>query len=92
MSDPNFQIISQEHLNMFLKRLEEIQRQVEALDPESYQFVDNTKFLQLMGISKRTAQSWRDQGLITYSQIGGKIYYTRDDIHDFLDKNRKDSF
>ncbi|MBD3638518.1 MAG: helix-turn-helix domain-containing protein [Crocinitomicaceae bacterium] len=51
-------------------------------------FLDNQEFLQLMYISKRTAQSWRDQGVIAYSQIGGKIYYRMSDILEMLDKHK----
>ncbi len=51
--------------------------------------VDNSQFMQLMGISAKTAQSWRDQGIISYSQINSKIYYRVSDIKELLDKNRK---
>jgi len=49
-------------------------------------FMDNPKFLELMGISQKTAQAWRDKGIIGYSQIGNKIYYRMTDIKDLLDK------
>ncbi|MBL4653433.1 MAG: helix-turn-helix domain-containing protein [Flavobacteriales bacterium] len=51
-------------------------------------FLDNQEFLQLMYISKRTAQNWRDQGIVSYSQIGGKIYYRLSDILEMLDKHK----
>lgn len=51
------------------------------------QFIDNTKFIDLMGISSKTAQVWRDKGIIGFSQIGNKIYYRTDDIRELLDKN-----
>lgn len=48
-------------------------------------FIDNPKFIQLMGISAKTAQTWRDKGIISYSQIGSKIYYRLSDIRKMLD-------
>lgn len=51
-------------------------------------FVDNQEFLQIMNVSKRTAQAWRDQKVITYSQVGNKIYYRMGDILKLLEKNR----
>ena len=42
------------------------------------------EFMDLMSISVRTAQLWRDQGLISYSQISGKIYYKLSDVHQFI--------
>lgn len=53
---------------------------------------DNATFLKLMGISKKTAQTWRDNGLITFSQISGKIYYRQKDILDMLERNAKPAF
>ena len=40
-----------------------------------------------MNISKRTAQTWRDEGLISYSQVGSKIYYRMSDVQKLLDSN-----
>jgi hypothetical protein len=36
-------------------------------NPNSDDFVDNADFIQLMKISKRTAQAWRDEGKIAFS-------------------------
>jgi len=55
-------------------------------------FIDNVEFIKIMRISKRTAQAWRDEGLISFSQIGGKIYYRMSDIQNMLDKNCKPAF
>lgn len=54
-------------------------------------FLDNQEFLQVMNISKRTAQDWRDKGVIPYSQIGAKIYYRFSDIEELLNKNYKNN-
>jgi hypothetical protein len=50
-------------------------------------FIDNARFMQLMGISVKTAQSWRDNRLVSFSQIGNKIYYRVSDIKQLLEKN-----
>ncbi|MBV5281060.1 MAG: helix-turn-helix domain-containing protein [Paludibacter sp.] len=50
-------------------------------------FVPNTKFMELMEISTRTAQVWRDEEKIGYSQIAGKIYYRKSDIEKLLNDN-----
>lgn len=55
-------------------------------------FVDNQDFLDLMKISKRTAQNWRDTGVINFSQIGSKIYYRMSDIESLLDNNYNKCF
>jgi hypothetical protein len=55
-------------------------------------FVDNQEFIQLMNISKRTAQAWRDDGIISFSQVGSKIYYRMGDIQKLLDSNYRSAF
>ncbi len=55
-------------------------------------FLDNQEFIQLMNISKRTAQAWRDDGIISFSQVGSKIYYRMSDIQKLLDSNSRNAF
>lgn len=50
-------------------------------------FFDNQEFCQLMNISKRTAQNWRDSGIVSYSQIGAKLYYSMSDIQQIININ-----
>jgi hypothetical protein len=50
-------------------------------------FFTNDEFMDLMNISVRTSQLGRDQGLISYFQISGKIYFRMSDIQRLLDEN-----
>lgn len=50
-------------------------------------FVDNQQFIQLLHISKRLAQTWRDSGIIEFIMVGNKIYYYIKDIKALLAKN-----
>ena len=56
------------------------------LEPD-YIFFDSQEFMQLMNISKRTAQQWRDNKIIRFSQVGNKIYYKLEDILKLLNDN-----
>lgn len=85
----------QESLKEISKKYDELMKRLDNLiqglnenrkhpdDP----FFSNDEFIDLMSISVRTAQLWRDQGLISYSQISGKIYYRMSDILKLLDDN-----
>ena len=73
-------------LDVLNKKLEEKQKKPQDT------FLDNQEFLQLMNISKRTAQTWRDEGIVSFSQIGSKIYYRMSDVQKLLDKNYKQAF
>jgi len=55
-------------------------------------YLDNQEFLLLMKISKRTAQTWRDEGKISFSQVGNKIYYKMTDVEELLEKHYNKAF
>jgi hypothetical protein len=46
----------------------------------------------LMKISKRTAQDWRDKGMITFSQVGNKFYCRMEDIELMVLNHQKKAF
>lgn len=50
-------------------------------------YIDNEDFLSMMKISKRTAQTWRDTGIIAYTHIRYKIYYLLSDVEALLQSN-----
>ena len=56
------------------------------LNPENI-FFDNQEMMQVMNVSKRTLQEWRNTGYIGYSQLGNKIYYSLTDIQKLLKDN-----
>jgi hypothetical protein len=85
-------ILSKEQFQDLNKRLDEITNRLSTKEVNPEQFVDNNDFLQLMKISKRTAQNWRDEGKIAFSQVGGKIYYRYGDIEELLKQHYNRAF
>lgn len=81
-------------LNQFLQEVEKMAEELkEARNSKNIDRVyTNDEFVKMMGISKRTAQTWRDEGKITFSQIGGKIYYSQSDIDTMLNENKKGGY
>ena len=57
-----------------------------------YKNTGRREFLLLMKISKRTAQTWRDEGKISFSQVGNKIYYKLSDVEKLLTEHYNKSF
>ena len=81
-------IFTSEQFKEISNRLKEISNSLELITKESSEkFIDNSEFIRLMKISKRTAQIWRDEGRISFSQIGAKIYYKISDVEDLLKKH-----
>jgi ribonuclease D len=86
-------LLSSQQYQDLLKRLDVIQSEVSNKQKSPAEtFVDNQEFIQIMNVSKRTAQSWRDEGIISFSQIGSKIYYRMSDVQSLLDKHYKPAF
>ena len=48
--------------------------------------IDNSRFIELMGISSKTALNWRDAKIISYSQVNNKIFYRKSDVIELLNK------
>jgi hypothetical protein len=46
----------------------------------------------ILKICKKSLQTLRDQGQISYSKIGGRILFTFDDLTDVLSNNRRQRF
>jgi DNA-binding MarR family transcriptional regulator len=89
----NAVILTVEQYKDLVNRLDTLNKKLEEKHKSpSDTFLDNQEFLQLMNISKRTAQTWRDEGIVSFSQIGSKIYYRMSDVQKLLDKNYKKSF
>ena len=84
-----FYRFSEDEVQEIKKRLDDISfdlKNKQRTEPDQIWY-DNQEFLQLMNISKRTAQTWRDEGIISYSQVGSKIYYRMSDVQKLLDSN-----
>ncbi len=89
-----FYRFSEEEVQDIKQRLDEISltlKQKQRTEPDQIWY-DNQEFLQIMNISKRTAQTWRDEGIISFSQVGSKIYYRMSDVQKLLDSNYNQAF
>jgi excisionase family DNA binding protein len=43
--------------------------------------------IQILRISSRTLQSYRDRGILPFAQIGRKIYYKASDLDDYMEQH-----
>ena len=86
-------IFTKDQFTELMDRLDIIQKQINAkVDPKKETFLDNQEFLLLFKISKRTAQTWRDEGKISFSQVGNKIYYKLSDVEKLMQENYNKAF
>lgn len=90
----NVQLMTEDQYKVLVTKLENLTKAVENLELRKCtdQLLDSQSFERLLGISKSTAQSWRDQGMIAFSQIGTKIYYKMEDVEMFLKAHKNPAF
>ncbi len=76
-----------------LSQLQQIKAGIEAgTKSPSDPLLDNNDVCKLLKVSKRTLQNYRDNGELSFSQIGAKLLYRASDIDDFLKRNLKKAF
>ena len=83
----NVLTIESEAFQTLIKKIEKLQTTTSDFSsPSPIKWINNERFCEAMGISKRSAQNYRDQGVIPYSVIRGKVYYRISDIEELLER------
>ncbi|NVM62134.1 hypothetical protein FHW88_000410 [Mucilaginibacter sp. SG538B] len=84
------EIITKEDLNEFRERLLSDFKSLLAGNPvkENTRWLKSYQVKNMLRISPGTMQNLRVNGTITYTKIGGILYYKYEDIQRLLDGNR----
>lgn len=83
--------IEKKTFEQMVQHLENFVRQVKNLcgnSHDSSKWMDNTEVCELLQISTRTLQSYRDKGVLPYSQIDRKCYYKTTDIEQLVSQSQ----
>lgn len=79
--------IEKRTFEQMMQRFEDFTKQINALceqNRNTENWLDNKQVCELLKISSRTLQTYRDTGVLPYSQIGHKCYYKATDIEQFI--------
>jgi len=82
----NLAVIPQDFLEKMeadINELKELLR-IKNEDEINSQWIESVKVPKILGISRKTWQTYRDKRLILFSQIGAKIYVKRSDLQNFM--------
>ena len=77
----------QERLEVISSKLEEIQNQKPLK-----RWLSNSEACEFLEVTPRTMQNYRDNGLISFSKVGSKIYYKLSDLEAHLEANFFEAF
>ena len=74
--------LMQERLERFVARIDELCNQNEEKGLKKW--LDNQDVCQILNITKRTIQTYRDNGTLPYTMIGHKAYYKPEDVEQII--------
>lgn len=83
--------IEKQTFEHMMQRFEDFAKQINVLCGQSRSnenWLDNKQVCELLKISPRTLQTYRDTGVLPYSQIGRKCYYKATDIEQFINQSQ----
>lgn len=76
---------------MMMAKLDAFAQRVETLcknseDKSLKKWLDNQDVCEILDISKRTLQTYRDNGTLAFSQIGHKMFYSPEDVEQVINR------
>lgn len=57
-----------------------------AVENPDHCILDDVDLCAYLKVSKRTTATWREKGMIDYSQPSGKVFYTKSQVLQFIKK------
>ncbi len=81
--------LSDELLDALTQSIKEAVKEELPKYQDSFQkdWLSTEEVMEMLNVSRRTLQNYRDEGEISYFQKGRKILYPREGIEEFLRKN-----
>lgn len=77
------------HIKGLRKDIREMRK---SMDAGSKMIFTNQEIMEQLDVSTAVLKKWRDSGLLGYSQINNKFYYSRDDIVEFMKTTHYEAF
>lgn len=86
----NMSIVPSEFLQKMASDISELKDAIKAKTKAEInsEWMDSAEARELLGVSQKTWQTYRDERVIPFSQVGRKIYVRRSDIEAYLNKHR----
>ena len=88
-------IITETDFNQLMGKIDLMEKKIDALTKNGFggkQLYTIKDACELLQVSTRTLQKYRDEGMVGFTQVGDKIYFKQADIDTFLNGNRVEAF
>jgi hypothetical protein len=83
-------IFSKEQFNELLDTIKNIDKKLSAKTDNtetSKNIYSNDDLVEKLSVSKSTLQNYRNKGLLKFNKVGRKLFYTEEQVQDFLNDN-----
>lgn len=79
--------------NELRKLIENLQAKVDrAIHKKGHPVYTNTELRELLGVGDKLIKKYRDEGLLGFSRVGDKYFYSEKDVIKFLELNHYEAF
>ena len=80
-----------EFFTEMISRIKTMETEIEMMQKGNLsctgKWINGEAVMKQLGISKRTLQNYRDNGILPYSVVGGKFFYSIRDMEELMAKN-----
>ena len=80
-----FSLVESTVLEQLIGKINNLQDQISSLHtPTATTFYNNAQLKQLLGIGDKLVKKYRDEGMLGFTQVGDKYWYSSSDVEHFL--------
>ena len=82
----NMAVVPQVWLDTLLEKLQNVESVLTEKKASDFgdEWLESSKAREMLGVSQKTWQTYRDERRIPFAQFGRKIYVKRQDLEDFM--------
>lgn len=84
------EVLTKDDLNEFRHELlNEIKRIINEVPQKKQKWLKSKEVKELLNISSGTLQNYRINGSLTFTKVGGTMYYANEDIEKLMNHNKR---
>lgn len=93
LQTPKYALISVDELTMLIGQVKTLAEEVNNLKNylNPHKPLSSKEVMEILNVKERLLKKYRDDGLLAYSQVGDKYWYTYEDVTNFLTLSKVES-
>lgn len=91
MKNDDYVLVGRDVLDNLLSRIYELKKSLPIVR-NPMELYSNKQVMDLLHVDDKLIRKYREQGLISYTQVGKKYWYSQGDIEKFMKSNHYQAF